>query len=98
MDKTEYSVLFTAVYANISNTANVAQKLRFKNGVVCYIDKNDTTIVCYCLDRFNTFGVRIDKDPIDKTDCNCAQYLEILEDLFKKETPKFVGFAFKCSE
>lgn len=98
MDKLDYEVVFASVYANIANTAKVAQKLRFKCGIVCYIDKNDTTIVCYCLDRFNTFGVRIDKDPIDKTDCKGAQYLEILEDLFKKETPKFAGFAFKCSE
>ena len=98
MDKTEYEILFSSVYANISNTAKVAQKLRFRCGLVCYIDKNNTTIVCYCLDRFNTFGVRIDKNQIDKTDSKGVQYLEILEDLFKRETPKFAGFAFKCSE
>lgn len=98
MSETDYKVLFTAVYAKIANNAKVAQKLRFKNGVVCYIDKNDTTIVCYSLSKFNTFGVRIDKNRTDKTDCKDILYLEILDSLFKEETPKFAGFAFACNE
>lgn len=98
MSETEYKILFAAVYAKIANNAKVAQKLRFKNGIVCYIGKNDTTIVCYCLDKFNTFGVRIDKNRIDKTENESIVYLEILDSLFKEETPKFAGFAFKCNE
>ena len=98
MSELDYNVLFTAVYAKIANTAKVAQKLRFKSGVVCYIDKNEETIVCYSLCKFNTFGVRIDKNRKDKTECKDIQYLEILDILFKKETPKFAGFAFACNK